>query len=219
MKAFVEHFGLSLTEMFTRTLPLDGFVDLVKLKDMHERTPATPPSAAVSTRSYASALGSVPTTIITASGTLPAEGRLEKHGVANRFVDQLAKAIRDIEARLEKQEATQAVQISEIRSTTAKQAQEMQTYAQQMATLFQMNTASRIDALIRDYGQVYAELQEAKKQAQRTLVESDRIEILNVTLPRLEARLAWTKTEALTVAAQGNLDITGRLELFHGRPA
>ena len=62
-------------------------------------------------------------------------------------------------------------------------------------------------------------MQEIKKQAQKTLIEKDRMEILNVTLPRLEARIAWTKTEALTVAAQGNMDITDRLGHFHGRPA
>jgi hypothetical protein len=53
------------------------------------------------------------------------------------------------------------------------------------------------------------------RNSQRTLMETDRMEILNVTLPRLEARLAWTKNEALTVAAQGTMNITGRLELFH----
>ena len=50
-------------------------------------------------------------------------------------------------------------------------------------------------------------------------METDRMEILNGTLPRLEARTAWTKTEALMVVPQGNMDITARLEHFHGRPA
>ena len=85
--------------------------------------------------------------------------------------------------------------------------------------LVRLNYTSRLDNLLDTHARLTDDLRTAtRKSLQKGASTADREEA-HQELQSLGVRLMRIQKEALTLAAQADIDITGRLELFQGGPA